>query len=335
MSGLLSIAPSLLMPALPHAVSVCDPLETDFLNRLRNAPDGRDPLQNVAENVLSGSSPIGFLGDRLWRDLAIDFGKTYSTAQVDEGETVTIRCDEDEFAYHDVVDMFSFWQRVDAVFEGALRLTEKEEGEITLRFPPLTHLEAAARAVYGREAANWVYVSGEIPRDDSNRLHGARRQPIALSREPVFFEQAGRKVHGFPFAFHDAYHAIDVAGIHPELLRIGVTLYDSIRSLPADLQALPFVDQQFHGLAELLHVRGMSLNVFLKWAFVPLEETARRAPHQLISSLERRRLLEGCSLYIDGVFSSWISRLPEERHSALTSYAPVLRGIVDSALNLS
>lgn len=310
------------------------PLECDFLIGLRDSPGVDDSIRDLADRALAGSLPVSAVGDRLWRDLAVDFGRSFQSGQVEDGETVEIRCDVREFSSQDAVDMFSFWQRVDAVFEGAFRLTGRENAELILRFPPLTRLEEAARSVYGREAANWTYVGGEIDRDEANQLHGARRQPVALSRDPIFFEQAGRKVHGFPFAFHDVYHAIDVAGIHPELLRIGITLYDSIRSLPAELQGLPFIDYQLHGLAELLHVRGMGLGGFLKWAFVPLEETVRRPSQRMIPSRDRHQLLDDCRRYIDHVFESWTASLPEERHPSLLSYRGILLGSIEAAREL-
>lgn len=317
---------SLLLPSLRPL----DRLELCLVQEVGNAALIQDPVRNIAERVLVGDLPISHLGDRLWQELALDFGNKYAIGRLGNDDVVEIECDAREFASFDMVDMFAFWQRIDVLFHGALNLTERRGDDLILRFPPLTRLEEAARLVYGPEAANWMYVAGEIPGDDINRFHKDRRQPIALSRKPVYFEQAGSLVHGFIYAFHDVYHAIDVAGIHPELLRIGVTLYDSVRALPSPLDQLPFIPTQIHGLAELLHVREMSLDRFLKWAFVPLEETVRRAPHQLMPAPARRQLLEYCGQYVDAIFTGWVGRLPEERHASIINYQNVMSRFVAS-----
>jgi hypothetical protein len=271
------------------------------------------------------------VADRVWRDLAVDFGRSLLGSRIHVGHCVEIRCDADEFAAADAVDMFFYWHRVDVILGGGLSLTDRDGHDLILRFPSLSRLERAAREAYGNEAAGWVYVRGEIQQDDVNRAHAHRRQPIGLPLEPVHLEQARRKVHPFVFAFHDLYHAIDVAGIHPELLRIGVTLYDSIRTLPPELQGLSFVPLQLHDLTELLHVRRMSLGGFLERAFYPPAEVAKKARYGLLPLERRRDLVNRCRGYVDAVFEEWLPRLAKERRPAVHAYRSTLIRVVDAA----
>jgi len=285
----------------------------------------RQKVRTLVHAALVGQISAGVAADYVWRMMAVDFGRSISGSHVScVGRDVEIRCGETLFNSKDDIDMIVFLKRMQENLNGRLHLVEHVGEDIVLRFPPLTVLEEATREVYGREAARWQYAPGEIPADDMNRAHARRRQPIGLALVAHYLEQAKRKVHPFVFAFHDLYHAVDKAGIHPELLKVAVALYDSVRALPLELQSLPFVEVQRHDLAELLHVRHMTLDGFLQAAFQPLENEARLMQYRIGETRHEGDQIACYRRYLDAVFSHWIGSLPGERAVSLRGHYRVL-----------
>jgi len=321
-----------LVPALSARPLLSQPFLADLAQSAANAPvfgtDGPE-IRDLALRALRREISEGEVADRVWKNHAIRFGNSVPGCDVKVvGDAVEFHAVEQEFAVFDPIDIPYILTWIDEAFQGSLNLIEKNKGEVIMRIRPLSVFEAGARRAFGEDAANWYYVNGEISRGAANREHAKRRQQIALPQIPTFLEQAGFDVPEFVYAIHDLNHAVDVAGIHPELLAIATALHDSISGLPQEFQETEFVPMQLHDLSELLRVKELTLPNFLKRVFLPWEQELRQLQFRLVPGLERRRIVDLCRRYLDLVFSEWIPRLKEERRSSIESYRTNLEAAV-------
>jgi hypothetical protein len=286
-------------------------------------------LRDLAVRSLKGEIAESVVADRVWRNLAIRFGNSVPGCDVTVVDgTVEFHAVAQEFSVFDPIDIPYILTWIDEAFAGSLNLIERHKDEIVMRFRPLSDFEAGARRVFGQEAANWYYVAGEISRGAANRAHAQRQQQIALPLKPTFLEQAGFDVAEFVYAIHDLNHAVDVAGIHPELLAIATTLHDSISSLPREFQQAAFVQMQLHDLSELLRVKDLTLPGFLKRAFLPWESELRQLHLRLVPETERGRILHVGRRYLDLVFSHWLPLLSDDRRPSIASYRRSLESLL-------
>jgi hypothetical protein len=286
-------------------------------------------IQALAVRALKGEIAEGVVADRVWRRLAMRFGDSVPGCEMRlAGDTVEFHVDSQEFAVFDPIDIPYILTWIDEACDGSLNLIERHGNDLILRLPPLSLFEAGARRAFGMDAANWFYVSGELDRGLTNRGHAQRRQQIALPLNRIFLEQAGCEVDEFVYAIHDLNHAVDVAGIHPEMLLIATTLHDTVSSLPQEFQDMEFVQDQLHDLSELLRVKDLTLPNFLKRVFLPWEQELRQLHLRLVPQTERGRILDVGRRYLDLVFPRWLALLSEDRRSSIVSY----RGTLETLL---
>ncbi|MCC6272996.1 MAG: hypothetical protein IT572_05975 [Deltaproteobacteria bacterium] len=111
-----------------------------------------------------------------------------------------------------------------------IHLIQMGETEVQVRVISLSLFEALLQSAFGRDAVQFHYVDGTIPRDQVMALRARRVSPVGLSRHMLVLGDVSDWVFPFAFATHDAFFhgSIDAASGPGQLARNG-QLYGWVR----------------------------------------------------------------------------------------------------------
>lgn len=160
------------------------------------------------------------------------------------------------------------------------------EGYARMRIPSLSLVERLTQLVHGAEAAQFHFVSGEIPRDDAMRLRADAVNVVGLSANAHYFSEYEGDIHPFSFTGHDAFeHAMREARIAPRLRAFAGRFYFSVSG---KLPASPLRELLLNDISDFYQAEGQEPGALAAhWVSKRLESALARTGNGLDPAVRR------------------------------------------------